>query len=106
MALEKNKVIEFLKGLKLKKNDSAFNEYQDGVNCAIECVNESIDTRIDMLKNDMFFSCEENIASLILTLENDCKDIEGNKEFDNGFVKTVKPIIKSLQKYLTSIKHT
>ena len=102
MALDRNSVINFLRGLKLEKKNIAFNEYQDGVDCAIDCVNESIDTRINMLENDMFFSSEECIASLILTLENDCKDIEGNKEFDRGFENTVKPIIKSLQKYVTT----
>lgn len=106
MALDRKDVIKFLKASKLEKKNSAATEYQDGVDCAIDCINASLDTRIDMLENDTVFSCEECIASLITTLENDCQYKEGNKEFDRGFEKTAKPVINSLQNYLTTIKHT
>ena len=77
-----------------------------GYNCAIDCVNDSIKTRIDSLSDslreyepddniDEKCECFNEISSMLAVLNADCQNLSGN-EFDDAFKRRLSECIEDL----------
>ena len=105
-----NELVEFSYSLlHIEGNDKK----TEGYNCAIDCVKDSLKTRIDSLseslkeydpqdKIDEKCECYNEIASMLTVLNADCKSLS-NSEFDSAFgakmTECIKEISLILQKY-------
>ena len=80
------------------------NEKDDGFNCAVSCIKDSIQTRIDLLNdaiidNDVLGDMNEEaeciaaITSAISVLESDVEDASQNTDFDIAFREKIKEFI-------------
>lgn len=107
----KSKVfVNCIKDLEDFKNSLLYIEGTDssseGYNCAIDCVKDSLCTRIDSLKESMKeydpqdnidekCECYNEISSMLSVLNADRKDVRGT-EFDKSFEEKIKECIKVL----------
>ncbi|MBQ7352853.1 MAG: hypothetical protein IJW54_02495 [Clostridia bacterium] len=95
MKLEIDECIAFLEEVKQTKDTTISDAYEDGVSCAWFCINDSINLRIELLKEGVF-SPVECITSLIAVLESDCRD-KDNTDFGKGFKNVGNLVIEKLK---------
>ena len=85
------------------------NQYSDGINTAIFCIKDTINSRIDYLRSlnvdsqsdddfDEKTECYCELMGAVTVLSSDCENINRAKDFDNGFYTKINEYMKKLQR--------
>lgn len=101
MTLEQ--IIKNFKSFQLVPKGDTSNEFEEGCDLAVECINEAIETRIDLLR-DLEISADNYAQvfddfknSLILVISETANEIGTNNDFGKGFDFKAKQFVDNLK---------